>query len=144
MVSRFVSMCLSIDALLSVGCVFSKRSHWGGKTGSPPPKSSGFVNDSRGNFGGGIAHLPSSSHWPSTSSPKTSEEEGLHLSLPPHNAGECLGGGRTGLPPRTVGVCFVHMVGENDELNILHSQTFRAATVEGDQAVFRRRTSAVT
>ena len=77
-----------------------------------------------------------------------------HLSLPPHNAGEYFGGGgrgppphnvreylggRTGLPPRTVGVCaFMHMDGNNDGLNILHSQTYRAVTVEGDRAVFLR------
>ena len=51
--------------------------------------------------------------------------------------GEYLGGGRTGLPPHTVGEYFMHMIGNNDELNILHSQTYRAVTVEGDRTVFQ-------
>ena len=41
-------------------------------------------------------------------------------------------------PPRTVGIYFVHMIGNDDELNILHSQTYRAVTVEGDRAVSLR------
>ena len=127
-----------------------------GRKALHPPKSSGFVNDVRGYFGGrGIAHLPSSSHSRDGLLPRLRglrRRKDWHLSLPPHNAGEYfggggtgrpphndreyLGGGRTGLPPRTVGVYFMHMVGNDDELNILHSQTYRTVTVEGDRAVF--------
>ena len=45
------------------------------------------------------------------------------------------GGGRTGLPPHTVGVYFMGMDEDNDELNILHSLTYRAVNVEGDQHI---------
>ena len=50
--------------LLTWLCVFITPTG-GGETGSPPPKSGGFVNDSREYFGGrGIARLPSSSQLP--------------------------------------------------------------------------------
>ena len=121
-------------------------------------KSGDFVNDGRGYFGGrGIAHLPSSSHSRDGLLPRLRglrRRKDWHFSLPPHNAGEYgggggtgppphnvreyLGGGRTGLSPRTVGLYFMHMVGKNDELNILHSQTYRTVTVESDRAVFLR------
>ena len=86
----------------------------GGEKGSPPPK-----------------------RWPSTSSPGTSEEEGLAHSLPPHTAGvyfggggtgppphtdrEYPGGGRTGLPPRTVGVLLVPLAVESNEFVYVHT-----------------------
>ena len=57
----------------------------GGETGSPPPKSGGFINDGCGYFGGGGTG-------------------------PPHNVLEYLGGGRTGLPPHTVR-CALHAYG---------------------------------
>ena len=74
------------------------------------------------------------SRWPSCSSPRTSEEEGL-APPPPHNVREYLGGGRTGLPPHTVGVYFMSRVEDNDEVNILYSLTYSAVTVEGDQHI---------
>ena len=40
----------------------------------------------------------------STLSPCSSEEEGWHLSLPPHNVEEFYGGGGTGPPPHTAGL----------------------------------------
>ena len=124
----------------------------GGETGSPPPKSGGFVNDGRGYFGGrGIAHLPSSSHSQNGLQPRLRglrRRKDWHLSLPPHTAGgyfggggtgppphivrEYLGGGRTGLRPHTVGVYFMSTVEDNDKLNIL---TYHAVTVEGDQQI---------
>ena len=105
-----------------------------GRKASPPPKFTGFINNSRGYFGGrGIAHLPSSSHSRDALLPRLRglrRRKDWHLSLPPHNAGEYfggggtsppphsvreyLGGGRTGLLPHTVGVYFMHMAGNND------------------------------
>ena len=95
----------------------------------PPPKSSGFINDGRGYFGGrGIAHLPSSSQslrelrrrkdWHLSLPPHTASVYfgGGGIGPPPHNVAEYLGGGRTGLPPRTVGVLLVPLTVENDEL----------------------------
>ena len=51
----------------------------------------------------------------------TSEEKGQDLLL--HNVGVLLGGGRTGLPPRTVGVLLVPLTVENDELIYVPSLT---------------------
>ena len=97
-----------------------------GRKGSPHPKFSGFINNGRGYFGGrGIAHLPSSSHSRDALLPRLRglrRRKDWHLSL----------------PPQTVGVYFMYMAGNNDELNILHSQTYRAVPVEGDRAVFLR------
>ena len=148
---------LSDGCLTSLVVVCLVTPTGGGEKGSPPPKSSGFVNDGCGYFGGrGIAHLPSSSHSRDGLLPRLQglrRRKDWHLpplhnageyfggggtGPPPHNVREYLGGGRTGLPPRTVGVYFMHMVGNNDELNILYSQTYRAVTVEGDRAVFLR------
>ena len=92
--------------------------------------------------GGDSALHPPSPAASSTTAAGTSEEEGLHacplphiaevafhlvsgdfgggrigtFSLPPHNVREYLGGGRTGLPPRTVNVHLMPMAVENDEL----------------------------
>ena len=65
-----------------------------------------------GNFGGGRI---GTSPFLLTTPVSTSEEEGT--GHPPHNVREYLGGGRTGLPPHTVGVYFMHMVGNSVELN---------------------------
>ena len=85
------------------------------------------------NFGGGrIGTSPFLLATPVS----TSEED--RQNPPPHNDREYLGGGRTGLPPRTVGMYLMHLIGNDDELNILHSLTYRTVTVEGDRAVFLR------
>ena len=56
------SCCYSLFGIIR-GCEFHGTPTGGGEKGSPPPKSSGFVNDGRGFFGGrGIARPPSSSH----------------------------------------------------------------------------------
>ena len=72
------SCCLLVD--VTSGCKFMSPTG-GGEKGSPPPKSTGFINDNRGYFGGrGIAHLPSSSHIRDGPLPQLrgpSEEEGL-------------------------------------------------------------------
>ena len=106
--------------LTSLVVVCLVTSTGGGETGSPPPKSGGFISDGRGYFGGrGTAHRPL---------PHILEVAFLLVS-------EDFGGGRTGLPPHTVGVYFMCMVEDNDELNILYSLTYRAVTVEGDQHI---------
>ena len=148
--------CVLVD--VTRGCECYGTPTGGGEKGSPPPKSSGFINDGRGYFGGrGIARLPSSSQFRGGLLPHLGglrRRKDWHLSFPPHNTGkyfgggrtgppphndrEYLGGGRTGLPPHTVGVYFMHMVGNNAELNVLHSQTYCAVAVEGDRAVFLR------
>ena len=145
----------TLQHLVVCGCEFFATPTGGGEQGSPQPRSSGFVNDGRGYFEGrGIAHLPSSSHPRDGLLPRLwglRRRKDWHLSLPPRNAGEYfggggtgppphnareyLGGGKSGLPPRTVGVYFMSMVEGNDELNILHSQTYRTVTVEGDQQI---------
>ena len=56
-----LGMCLLEESsgCVSNGCEFYVTPTGGGETGSPPPKSSGFVNDGRGYFGGrGTAHRP--------------------------------------------------------------------------------------
>ena len=93
-----------------------------GETGSPP-KSSGFVNDNRGYFGGrGIARPPSSSHvrggllhrlrglrrrkdWHRYLPPHNDEKffGGRGTGPLPHNDREYIGGGGTGPPPHNVG-----------------------------------------
>ena len=98
-------------SLLSDGCLTSPVVVFltlpgSGEKGSPPPKSSGFINDGRGYFGGrGIARLPSSSHCRGGLLPRLRDFGGGRIgtfSLPPHNAGEYFGGGGTGLPPHNV------------------------------------------
>ena len=54
-------MCLLEESsgCVSNGCEFYVTPTGGGETGSPPPKSGGFISDGRGYFGGrGTAHLP--------------------------------------------------------------------------------------
>ena len=116
------------------GCEFFVTPTGGGETGSPPPKSEGFINDGRGYFGGrGIAHRPLPHIFEMAFYLVSGDFGGGRIgqALLLTTSGEYFGGGGTGLPPRTVGV-YMHMVGNNDELNILYSLTYRAVTVEGD------------
>ena len=95
-------------------------SHWGGETGSPPPKSYGFIFSGRGYFGGrGTAHHPlphilemailldsgyfgggriGTSPFLLTLPVCTSEGEGQAFSLT--STTSYLGGGGTGPPPQ--------------------------------------------
>ena len=119
-VSHVIAMCMSYAILestvrdgfgascLVVGlCVCWLCVPWGGETGSPPLKSSGFFFMCRGFFGGrGIARPSSSSH------PRCVHQQcgcvlrrrkDWHFSLPPHNAEEFSGGGGIGPPPHKSG-----------------------------------------
>ena len=83
----------------------------GGETSSPPPKSRGFIIDSREySAGRGIARKPSSSQ------PQCVHLRSLRVlwrrrdctsGRPPHNNSGYLGGGRTGRPSHSSGVFFV-------------------------------------
>ena len=67
------------------------RPHWGGETGSPPLKSSGFFIDDRGYIGGrGIARPPSSSQLPRVLLRRRCVlrwRKDCTSGLPPHTAG---------------------------------------------------------
>ena len=85
---------------------FFRHSPGGGETGSPHPKSCGFLVMLGGYLGGG-GIAPQALLLATTVA--TSEEEGLHLTALPRNIGRYFRGGGTGPPPHNsnvYSVCF--------------------------------------
>ena len=150
-------MCLLEEAscCVSHGCEFFVTPTGGGETGSPHPKSGGFINNGRGYFGGrGIAHRPlphilevafylvsgdfgggriGTSPFLLTMPMSTSEEEGQALFLTTSASTSEEEGQAFLLTPSVCTSC--SMVEDNDELNILYSLTYHAIAVQGDQQI---------
>ena len=100
--SLHLGMCLIEETTVLLvditrGCEFHATPTGVGRKALHLPKSSGFVNDGRGYFGGrGIARLPSSSHFRDHPLPQLrglGRRKDWLFSLPPHNTGNHFGGG---------------------------------------------------